>query len=116
MPLSARLLPQWQYIINGTFEAAVFLKPGVSTLATLNPHDVGFAKMGTGHWIVNKSNFDAYMILIFKSDNGVFTDIEMPNFVGAFPTAWVAASLNTTTAFAESIDYSLTGFAPKPAA
>lgn len=105
-------LDEWQFIINGTYEAGVFLQPGVSTLSTLNAGDVGFAGKGTGHWIKNKSDFEAYMVLIFRSDDGKFTDIESGNFMGAFPPAWVAASLNTTSAFAESIN-SQNGFAPK---
>lgn len=102
---------EWQFIINGTLEVGIFLSPGNSTKYTLRGGDLGFAPSGSAHYLRNVDTKNpAYGILIFN--NGVFTDIEMNNFLGVFPSAWVATSLNISLAAAQDINYNQPGYAP----
>jgi oxalate decarboxylase len=110
-------IDEWQYVINGTVEVGVFLKPKRSVAGVLEAGDLGFAPKGSGHYVRNVGDSEAYVVLIFNQ--GEFTDIEISNFLGAFPSSWVAASLNLSVAIAETIDYAKAGFAPgaeKPSA
>jgi oxalate decarboxylase len=102
-------IDEWQFVVNGTVEAGVFIKPGVHYEDTLGPGDVGFAPRGSGHWVRNPTDQPAYLVLVFN--DGKFTDTELPNFLGTVPAAWTAASLNTTTQMVNSFDYKRTGFA-----
>jgi hypothetical protein len=52
----------------------------------------------------------AHVVLIFNA--GLFTNVDVSNFLGTVPPSYVAASLNVSDAAAKEIDYSLGGFAP----
>lgn len=103
-------IDEWQYIINGTFEVGVFTEPGQSASAVLQPGDLGFAPRGSGHYLKNIGQTMGYVVLIFN--DGLFTNVDVGNFLGAFPPSWTAASLNVSGDAAAGIDYSLGGFAP----
>jgi oxalate decarboxylase len=102
-------IDEWQYVINGTVEAGVFLKPGSSYDGQLGPGDVGFAPRGSAHYLRNPTTEPAFVVLVFN--DGRFTDIELSNFLGTVPGAWTAASLNTSAEVVSSIDYKRAGFA-----
>jgi oxalate decarboxylase len=107
-------IDEWQYVLNGSVEAGVFLRPGSSFDGQLGPGDVGFAPRGSAHYLRNPTTEPAFVVLVFN--DGKFTDIELPNFLGTVPSAWTAASLNTSAQVVSSIDYSRAGFAlPMPA-
>lgn len=91
-------------------EAGVFLAPGESATGIMYAGDVGFAPQGSGHYLRNLGKDFAHVVLIFNS--GEFTNVDLNNFLGAFPPSWTAASLNVSTAKAQEIDYNLPGFAP----
>eukprot|EP00882_Tetradesmus_deserticola_P019848 GHRQ01021390.1.p1 GENE.GHRQ01021390.1~~GHRQ01021390.1.p1 ORF type:complete len:219 (+),score=88.60 GHRQ01021390.1:284-940(+) len=103
-------IDEWQYIINGTLEVGVFTGPGQSASGILQAGDLGFAPHGSGHYLRNIGQQMAYAVLIFN--DGLFTDVEIGNFLGTVPPAYVAASLNISDDDARGIDYSLAGFAP----
>lgn len=107
-------IDEWQFAINGTYEVGVFTAPGESVTGTLNPGDLGFAPRGSGHYVKNIGTTPGYVVLIFNA--GEFTDVELVNFLGAFPPSWAAASLNVGTAAVKGFDFGLAGFAPQPAA
>lgn len=101
---------EWQYVINGSVETGVFLGPGEFTSAVLQAGDLGFAPRGSGHYIRNPNNSPVTMVLIF--DAGVFTNVDINNFLGAVPPSWAAASLGISTAAAKAFNYSRPTFAP----
>ena len=103
---------EWQFAINGTFEVGVFTSPGQSVTGTLNPGDLGFAPRGSGHYVKNTGTTPGHVVLIFNA--GEFTNVDVVNFLGAFPPSWAAASLNISTTAAKGINYGLAGFAPQP--
>lgn len=76
----------------------------------MSPGDVGFAPVGSGHYLRNLGQDMAHVVLIFNS--GDFTNVDLNNFLGVFPPSWVAASLDVSTADAQEVDYNLPGFAP----
>lgn len=101
---------------QGTVEVGVFTAPGEGETAVIGAGDLGFAPVGSGHYIRNIGKEDSYVVLIFNK--GLFNNVELTNTLGTVPPSWVAASLNTDDATARAIDYTRTGFAPlmKPAA
>uniref|UniRef100_A0A383W9E2 Cupin type-1 domain-containing protein n=1 Tax=Tetradesmus obliquus TaxID=3088 RepID=A0A383W9E2_TETOB len=101
---------EWQFVINGTLEVGVFTEPGQSAGGVLQPGDLGFAPRGSGHYLRNIGQQMAHVVLIFNA--GLFTNVDVGNFLGTVPPAYVAASLNISDAAAREIDYSLGGFAP----
>eukprot|EP00879_Flechtneria_rotunda_P017636 GHRR01018487.1.p1 GENE.GHRR01018487.1~~GHRR01018487.1.p1 ORF type:complete len:142 (+),score=32.40 GHRR01018487.1:816-1241(+) len=101
---------EWQFVINGTFEAQVFLKPGEYYTSVLKTGDLGFAPHGSAHYFKNVGKETGVVVLIFNK--GSFTNIDVSNFLGGFPPSWVASSLNIPTAAAEQFDYYIDGFAP----
>jgi oxalate decarboxylase len=101
---------EWQYVINGTLEVGVFTEPGQSAGGVMQPGDVGFAPRGSGHYLRNIGQQMAHVVLIFNA--GLFTNVDVSNFLGTAPRSYVAASLNISDGDAGSIDYSLGGFAP----
>lgn len=109
---------EWQYVVNGSVETGVFLAPGSYVNDVLATGDLGFAPRGSGHYLRNPSpDVAADVVLIF--DAGLFTNVDVSNFLGAVPAPLVAASLNIRPAAAAAIDYSRGGFAPgspRPAA
>jgi oxalate decarboxylase len=102
---------EWQFLINGTLETGIFLAPEKYVNDVLQPGDVGFAPRGSAHYLRNTGSQAAYVVLIFNA--GVFTNIDVSNFLGAVPPSWSAASLNISTEAAQGINYRLGGFAPK---
>lgn len=105
-------IDEWQFAINGTYEVGVFTAPGESYVGVLNPGDLGFAPRGSGHYVKNTGTTSGYLVLIFNG--GVFTNVELVNFLGAFPPSWAAASLNIDTAAVKGFEFDLASFAPKP--
>ncbi|KAK9840760.1 hypothetical protein WJX81_002919 [Elliptochloris bilobata] len=103
-------LSEWQFIINGTFEGAVFTRAGVAQDFTLGPGDAGFAPRGSAHWLRNTGDTDAYMILMF--DGGVFTNEDVGGLIGVLPASIVASSLNVTQGFVASINPRLESMVP----
>uniref|UniRef100_A0A383W7J2 Cupin type-1 domain-containing protein n=1 Tax=Tetradesmus obliquus TaxID=3088 RepID=A0A383W7J2_TETOB len=103
---------EWQYVINGTVEVGVFTAPGESITATIGPGDVGFAPVGSGHYVRNIGKDPAYLVLVFN--NGVFTSIDVSNFLGAVPPSWLAAGLGISSDEARSINYKLAGLPGRP--
>ncbi|KAK9917475.1 hypothetical protein WJX75_004774 [Coccomyxa subellipsoidea] len=102
---------EWQYVINGSLAAGVFMKPGVYEEGFLGEGDAGYAPKGSAHWLRNTSNdTDAFMVLIF--DDGTFTNIDLPSFIGNVDPEVTATSLNTSVAFAEAIDYTVPTMVP----
>jgi oxalate decarboxylase len=101
-------------------EVGVFTAPGESAVAVIGPGDLGFAPRGSGHYLRNVGDASAHVVLIFDPPTGLFTNVDVNNFLGAFPAAWAAASLNAQPAVAAAFDYSRGGFAaamaPSPAA
>lgn len=62
----------------------MFTEPAVYEEGYLGPGDAGYAPKGSAHWLKNNSNdTDAYMVLIFN--DGVFTNIDLPWFIGNVP-------------------------------
>ncbi|KAK9843134.1 hypothetical protein WJX74_007541 [Apatococcus lobatus] len=103
---------EFQYIINGTLQFGVFNGTGRVSEGFGGPGDVGYAPKGSGHYFINTGNTDAYVILVW--DKGLFTNVEVENFLGVFSPSWVATSLNTSLAFAQSLSTSTTGIVAKP--
>ncbi|KAF6259616.1 RmlC-like cupin [Scenedesmus sp. NREL 46B-D3] len=103
-------IDEWQYVINGTLEVGVFTEPGQSATGILRSGDLGFAPHGSGHYLRNIGQQSAYVVLIFNQ--GLFTDVEIGNFLGTVPTSYVAASLNISDDAVKAFDLSLGGFAP----
>ncbi|EIE22888.1 RmlC-like cupin [Coccomyxa subellipsoidea C-169] len=102
---------EWQYVINGSLTAGVFMKPGEYEDGFLGPGDAGYAPKGSAHWLLNASNdTDAYVVLIF--DDGTFTNIDLPWFIGNVDPEITAASLNTSVAFAKAINYAVPTMVP----
>lgn len=109
-PCTACSIDEWQYVINGTLEVGVFTEPGQSATGILRSGDLGFAPHGSGHYLRNIGQQSAYVVLIFNQ--GLFTDVEVGNFLGTVPTSYVAASLNISDDAVKAFDLSLGGFAP----
>ncbi|KAK9837295.1 hypothetical protein WJX81_004372 [Elliptochloris bilobata] len=93
---------EWQYVINGTVEAGVFLAPGRSDTGVMRTGDAGFAPRGSGHYLRNTADKPAFVLLFFNA--GKFTNIDIQWFVGTLPSPAVAASLNASEGFARSLD------------
>lgn len=90
----------------------MFTAPGESITATIGPGDVGFAPVSSGHYVRNIGKDPAYLVLVFN--NGVFTSIDVSNFLGAVPPSWLAAGLGISSDDARSINYRLAGLPGRP--
>jgi oxalate decarboxylase len=103
---------EWQFMLSGEVEGGVFLGPNQGNiLGMIREGDVAFAPRGSGHYVINKSaDKEAVMVLIF--DSGEFTNVDANNFLGSFPSAWLAASLSADMDLVKRIQYNLSGFAP----
>ncbi len=56
-------------------------EPGVYEEGVLEQGDAGYAPSGSAHWLRNASNdTEAFVVLMF--DDGLFTNIDLPWFIG----------------------------------
>lgn len=107
-------LNEWQFVVSGSVDVGVFLGPSQGAInGTLRAGDVGFAPRGSAHYVRN-ANADKPALVVLIFDAGVFTNIDVNNFLGSFPTSWTAASLSADPALLQQIQYDLNGFAPAP--
>lgn len=74
---------EWQYYISGSAEMTVFLAEGNAVTEQFNAGDVGYAPMGSGHYIKNTGK-DVCKILI-GFNNGLYESIDLSNWISSNP-------------------------------
>ncbi|KAK9862584.1 hypothetical protein WJX84_008476 [Apatococcus fuscideae] len=104
---------EWQYIIDGSLQFGVFNGTGEVSLGYGGPGDVGYAPQGSGHYFINTGDTTAHVVLIW--DSGLFTNIEVNDFLGVFSPSWTATSLGTSIDFVNSFNTSEPDVIAKPA-
>ncbi|MGH7243312.1 MAG: cupin domain-containing protein [Phycisphaerales bacterium] len=75
---------EWQYYISGTAEMGVFLAEGKIVMEQFEAGDVGYAPMGSGHYIKNTSKTEVCRVLL-GFNNGKYQAIDMSQWLAATP-------------------------------
>lgn len=74
---------EWQYYLEGKAEMGVFLAQGSKVIDQYNAGDVGYAPMGTGHYIKNIGNTLLRVLIGFN--DGEYQAIEMSEWIKGNP-------------------------------
>ncbi len=74
---------EWQYFLEGSAEAGVFLAEGKAVIDRFEAGDIGYAPMGTGHYIKNTGKGVCRILLGFNS--GHYQAIDMSEWMAGTP-------------------------------
>ena len=92
-------------------QGGVFTRAGAAqTFTGLGAGDAGYAPRGSAHWLRNTSPRDAFIVLMFN--DGILTNEDVGGLIGALPADAVAASLNVTQGFLDTLNPHLPGMVP----
>lgn len=82
---------EWQYYLEGKAEMAVFLAEGQVVTEQFEAGDVGYAPMGSGHYILNKGSGTLKVLIGFN--NGHYQANDLSAWLGANPVDVLATNL-----------------------
>jgi oxalate decarboxylase len=82
---------EWQYYITGRAQTTVFLSQGQAVTEDFEPGDVGYAPMGTGHYILNTGDEPCRVLIGFNS--GHYQAIDLSAWLSTNPASTLAANL-----------------------
>ncbi|MCU1407729.1 MAG: cupin protein, partial [Glaciihabitans sp.] len=92
---------EWQYYIQGQARMTVFNSNGLARTFDFAAGDVGVVPAVAGHYVQNTGTETLIYVEVFK--NPTYSDISANKWLAANPAKIVAAHLNVTTEFVESL-------------
>ena len=82
---------EWQYFIEGTAEMAVFLAEGHAVIEQYEAGDIGYAPMGSGHYIKNTGPGVLRVLIGFNSPK--YESNELSTWLATNPPAVLSTNL-----------------------
>ncbi|MBX3379982.1 MAG: cupin domain-containing protein [Phycisphaeraceae bacterium] len=85
---------EWQYFLEGSAEVGVFLAEGKAVIDQYEAGDIGYAPMGSGHYIRNTGKGVCRVLLGFN--NGHYQAIDMSEWIAGTPRDVLKTNLGLT--------------------
>jgi len=92
---------EWQYYLAGSAEMAVFLAEGHVVVETFDAGDVGYAPMGSGHYIRNTG--PGILRVLIGFNNGRYQANDLSAWLGSNPPDVLATNLGVPRPVAEAL-------------
>ncbi|MFF2014697.1 cupin domain-containing protein [Paenibacillus sp. NPDC058177] len=101
---------EWQYYISGQAEMTVFLAEGNSVTEQFEAGDVGYAPMGTGHYIKNTGDEVCRVLIGFN--NAHYEAIDLSEWLAGNPVDLLSTNLEMSREEAEKLSNDTLFIAP----
>lgn len=92
---------EWQYFIEGSAEVGVFLAEGNAVIDRFEAGDIGYAPMGSGHYIRNVGKGVCRVLVGFN--NGRYQAIDMSEWMAGTPRDVLQTNLGVSAAVVEKL-------------
>lgn len=76
---------EWQYVLNGSMDLAVFASEGKASMSRLQKGDVGYVPKGYGHALRNSSDQPLEVLIVFN--DGDYQSIDLNDWIVSNPNA-----------------------------
>jgi len=94
---------EWQYYLEGSAEMGVFLAEGQIVTEQFEQGDVGYAPMGSGHYIRNTG--DGMLRILVGFNNGLYESNDISAWMASTPPDVLATNLNLSRETAERLPH-----------
>lgn len=76
---------EWQYVLNGSMDLAVFASEGKASMSRLQKGDVGYVPKGYGHALRNSSDQPLEVLIVFNDGN--YQSIDLNDWIASNPNS-----------------------------
>lgn len=76
---------EWQYVLNGSMDLAVFASEGKASISRLQKGDVGYVPKGYGHALRNSSDQPLDVLIVFNDGN--YQSIDLNDWIASNPNS-----------------------------
>ncbi|WP_338440843.1 cupin domain-containing protein [Synechococcus elongatus IITB4] len=76
---------EWQYVLNGSMDLAVFASEGKASISRLQKGDVGYVPKGYGHALRNSSDQPLEVLIVFNDGN--YQSIDLNDWIASNPNS-----------------------------